>query len=87
MSDFKYVGVQGVCSAESDSLSRVDRVGLAVAGCFAFSLAWTDDCVGAVFTGLYPIASRLVNRKRQVGGIDLKDIVPVQAPHPNVKRA
>jgi hypothetical protein len=85
--NLNYVGVQRVCSAESASLSGVQRIGLAVAGRFASALAGADDGVGAVFTSLYPIVSRLSNRKRQVRGIDLEDIVLVQPPHSNVKGA
>src|ERR1019366_7475261 len=81
--DVNYLGVQRVRPAESASLSGMQRIGLAVASRLASALAYADDRVGAVFTSLYPIASRLGNRKRQVRRIDLVDIVLVQPAHTN----
>src|ERR1035438_1145200 len=74
--DVNYLCVQRVRPAESASLSGVQRIGLAVAGRLASALAYADDRVGAVFTSLYPIASRLGNRKRQGRRIDLVPVPP-----------
>ena len=65
----------------------MQRIGLAVAGGLAFALAQADDRRAAIFTGVQPVASGLVNRERQVGSIHLVGVVLVEAAHTNVDRA
>ena len=86
-SDLFHVGVQRIGAAERSSLSGVNLVGLAVTGGLTVAFADGDDGIASVFTGFQTITSWLVDGEREVGGVDLEDIILVELPHADVNRS
>ncbi len=63
-------------------------VGLSVAGSFAIAAsADADDRVGSIFSGNKAVPSRLRRRKGQIRRVNLKVIVAIDPPDPDVDHA
>jgi hypothetical protein len=71
------IGIQRIGAVESRALAGVYRVGLAIACCFALSIAEGYDRVGAIFACFEAIISGTVNVECQVGSIHFNSIIPV----------
>ena len=84
--DFHHVCIERFRTAECGSLPGMKRVGLTIAGRLALACAHAYDRVVSVFASLYPVLSRLENRKCQVGRINFKNIVAIQSLHTNTEQ-
>jgi len=70
--------VQRVGSTQSDALTGMDCVGLAVPDRFAFTFTNRDHGIVTIFRSFNPITPWLKSRQRLIRGIHLENTVPVE---------